>query len=110
MEEFVYNNRRYEIVDKVPKGYIIWNIGHHNMKDGYLPLCELVSKYDINPATLKAIKVEGSKEILDVVSYGYCGRTAVRKMYSDLTLHRCTRLQRERILNALPYMKKLVWE
>lgn len=32
----------FELVDRVPLGYSIWNIGE-NMADGYLPLCRLAA-------------------------------------------------------------------
>lgn len=32
----------FELVDHVPLGYSIWNIGK-NMADGYLPLCRLAA-------------------------------------------------------------------
>ena len=113
MKEYIYsNNQQYKIVDKIPKGYSIWNIGSKNMIDDYLPLCEPIEKdsYSINPNTLKAIKVNGAKEILDVVGYGYCGRTGRRRMYRDLSEHKCTKRQRELIIKALPYIKELKWE
>ena len=62
----------FEIVDKVPCGYMIWNIGT-NMVDGYLPLCRLKAAQpfqggrEIEVDTLKAIKVDGAQIILDVI-------------------------------------------
>lgn len=32
-----YDGYRYEVVDKVPPGYMVWNIGS-NGPDGYIPL------------------------------------------------------------------------
>lgn len=114
MEEVIYsNNHKYEVVDKIPKGYMIWNIGSHNMVDDYLPLCEWLDKerFTINANTLKAIKVDGAKEILNVICCGnYSDKNGIRRMYKDLTLKKCTKRQRELILNALPHMKKLNWE
>lgn len=52
----------FEIVNKMPKGYIIWNIGE-NMEDGYLPICEIKSGFEINPDTLKAIRFENKDEL-----------------------------------------------
>lgn len=33
------NGDTFELVDRVPRGYLIWNIGK-NMVDGYLPLSQ----------------------------------------------------------------------
>ena len=62
---------RFEVVNKIPKNYEIWNIGD-NMADGYLPLCEFKEGYNVNIETLKAIKIEGEElEILrHAVNYG----------------------------------------
>lgn len=63
----------FEIVNRIPKGYIVWNIGD-NMIDGYIPLCELTTGYNINPNTLKAIGlVDAEVKILrDAAHYGIC--------------------------------------
>lgn len=37
-----HHGHTFELVDHVPNGYLIWNIGE-NMIDGYLPLCILAS-------------------------------------------------------------------
>ena len=65
----------FELVDRVPLGYSIWNIGE-NMADGYLPLCRLAAVQpfpggrSIEVDTLKAIKCEGAQEILAAAGWG----------------------------------------
>lgn len=66
----------YEIVEEVPVGYLVWNIGE-NAPEGYLPLCRPSHKHDrysglrdIDPDSLKAIKVEGAEIVLAAVSRG----------------------------------------
>jgi len=45
----------FEVVDKIPAGYVVWNIGD-NMVDGYLPITMLKpGTFEIRPETLKAI-------------------------------------------------------
>ena len=62
--------RKYRLVDKVPYGYFIWNIGY-NMPDGYLPLCRWAREqpYDfsrnVDVDTLCAIRCERSRVISD---------------------------------------------
>ena len=57
------DNDVFEIVDTVPLGYSIWNIGR-NMPDGYLPFCRLCATQPFEGAqcietdTLKAVKTE----------------------------------------------------
>ena len=72
MTKIFDDRHEFEIVESVPKGYEIWNIGK-NMIDGYLPLCQVIEgTYSINPDTLKAIKVEDAQVILSV---GFCSLT-----------------------------------
>lgn len=65
----------FEVVDHFPIGYEIWNIGT-NMAEGYLPLCRLSSRQpfpgarNIETDTLKAIKTDGAREMLDVAGFG----------------------------------------
>ena len=61
----------FEIVDRIPKGYIVWNIGD-NMTDGYIPLCELTTGYNINVNTLKAIALDDAEVriLRDAAHYG----------------------------------------
>ena len=62
-------NNEFEVVNSIPKNYVIWNIGT-NMVKGYLPLCELYKgTYKVNPNTLKVIKIEGAQEILKIASF-----------------------------------------
>ena len=69
------DNDVFEIVDTVPLGYSIWNIGR-NMPDGYLPFCRLCAIQPFEGAqcietdTLKAVKTEGAQTILAAVGRG----------------------------------------
>lgn len=52
----------FEIVEKIPAGFFIWNIGENMGTHEYIPLCEDLypenkDDYSINPETLKAVKV-----------------------------------------------------
>ena len=55
-------NDIFEIVEKIPSNYFVWNIGENMGTDEYIPLCEDLhpedkDSYDINASTLKAIKL-----------------------------------------------------
>lgn len=58
----------FEIVEEIPSGYSIWNIGSNMVKD-YLPLCQS-DNLNINPETLKAIKVENAQIVMSVIGIG----------------------------------------
>ena len=45
----------FEIKEKAPYGYHIWNIGR-NMTSGYTPYCKHLSELNIDPNTLVAVK------------------------------------------------------
>ena len=52
----------FEIVDKIPARFFVWNIGDNMGTREYIPVCEDLhpedkDDYSINPATLKAVKV-----------------------------------------------------
>ncbi len=52
----------YKIVEKIPFGFFVWNIGENMESDEYIPLCqdlhpEIKDDYSINRNTLRAIKL-----------------------------------------------------
>lgn len=52
----------FEIVEKIPANYFVWNIGENLGTDGYIPLAEDLhpedkDNYEINRYTLKALKL-----------------------------------------------------
>lgn len=101
-------NHTFKIVDKIPSGYVIWNIGK-NMIDGYLHICQ-VGGYDgcsVNTETLKAIKSEGAQIILSVTTNGQNTPKSMEryiKRYANAKPNHYSYRQRERIIKALPYM------
>lgn len=68
-----WNTHEFQLVDTVPKGYLVWSI---DMKDGYLPLCKLLSIQPfegaccVDTSCLKAIKMKGAKLIVNVATRG----------------------------------------
>lgn len=103
----------YEIVDYIPCGYKIWNIGK-NAPEGYLPLCclgrqEFESGRKIDPDTLKAIKVDGAEAILAAVGFGPATLSEmvryVKRYGSSKTPYVKSRVERCR--KAIYYMQKI---
>ena len=52
----------FEIVEKIPTGFFVWNIGENMGTDEYIPICEDLhpedkDNYEINPNTVKAIRL-----------------------------------------------------
>lgn len=73
----------FQIVDKFPEGYIIWNIGRANFPhECYIPLAQRVSLnkhsleyYHIKTDTLKALKVESEEVALYLMNYEHKHKT-----------------------------------
>lgn len=73
----IWNRHIFDIVDKVPAIYRVWNIGKNMGSDEYIPMCMMLNPcdpecFDINPNTLKAIRLP-KREVLhlrDAAHYG----------------------------------------
>ena len=55
-------SRSYEVVEKIPSGFFVWNIGENMGTDEYIPICEDLHpgdkyNYEIKTSTLKAIRL-----------------------------------------------------
>jgi hypothetical protein len=100
------NTHEFELVDSVPIGYRIWNIGK-NMIDGYLPLVQ-VGGYDgcqVNTRTMKAVKIDGAQTILSAVGYG---PETVGEMEKHIEKYEKSRpMEVELMKKALPIMRKI---
>lgn len=102
----------FELVDRVPLGYKIWNIGA-NMADGYLPLCRLCAIQpfpggrSIEADTLKAIKCEGAQEILKAAGWGPETVEEMEKYIEKNKDNPHRRYEVQLMKNALPYMRKI---
>lgn len=111
-ETITSKHNTFEIVNHVPLGYQIWNIGK-NMPDGYLPLCRVIpSMYRVEADTLKAIKIDGAQKILAAVGGG---ENTIEKMERYIQKHQDAKsdtweyLQVQRMKEALPVMRQIVW-
>ncbi len=78
----------FDVVDKIPKGYIVWNIGNLMGSDEHIPLAMRMSedknsdKYNyINPNTLKAIKLTSDevKILRDAAKFGINSKKEAEK-------------------------------
>lgn len=103
----------FEIVDFVPTGYKIWNIGK-NMIDGYLPIAQVGGEngYTVNTETLKAIKIEGAQTIL--AGIGWCAGT-IKEMETYIKKYRnskreVTQYKVQTIQEALKVMYLIKWQ
>lgn len=102
----------FEIVNHIPLGYHIWNIGKH-IEDGYLPLCQMIGgTYTINSNTLKAIKIPEAQIILSAIGVG---PETPEQMEKYIEKHKNDNPNSweysvvKKMNKALPFMKKLKW-
>ena len=79
-------NDIFEIVEKIPSNYFIWNIGENMGTDEYIPICEDLhpedkDNCDINTSTLKAIKlnVEEVKALREAAHVGINSKKTAEK-------------------------------
>ena len=52
----------YQVVEKIPSGFFVWNIGENMGTHEYIPVCQYMNpgdkeNFEINTDTLKAVKV-----------------------------------------------------
>ena len=62
ISESLHNVHTFEIVDKIPPRFFVWNIGENMGHSEYIPLCEDLhpedkENYEIKTSTLKTIKL-----------------------------------------------------
>lgn len=76
----------FEIVENIPAGFFVWNIGENMGTHEYIPVCQDLcpgdkDDYSINPATLKAVKVtpEEWKKLMKDANVGITNLKAAEK-------------------------------
>ena len=113
VEKIIYGEHTFEIVDSVPRGYQIWNIGK-NMIDGYLPLVEVGGHdgYAVNTDTMKAIKIDDAQVILSAVGRG---QYTIKQMETYIKRHKksknmVTLRHVEKLEKALEVMHRIKWQ
>lgn len=119
MQTITNGRHTFEIVDRVPNGYMVWNIGK-NMIDGYLPLCRLKRASEqpfeggcaIETDTLKAIKLDGAQIVLAAFGFGPYDIPSMEKYVKRYSNSKTLYVKRrvERMKAALEIMYTIVWE
>lgn len=102
----------YEVVTEPPLGYIIWNIGN-NAPEGYLPFCRLKAVQpfkggrSIETDTLKAMKCDGTKEILAALGFGPGNSAEMKEFIEKYGQDPRRDWACERMRAAIPYLEKI---
>ena len=109
------NGDTFELVDRVPRGDLICNIGK-NMVDGYLPLCRLAyfqpfpGGRNIEVETLKAIKCEGAQTILAAIGWGPETPEEMERYIEKHERKGTHIMEVESMKKALPLMRQIWWD
>ena len=76
----------FEIVEKIPAGFFVWNIGDNMGHDEYIPLCkdlhpENKENFEIDTTVLKAIKlpINEVKALRQAASWGVNNKATAEK-------------------------------
>ena len=73
----------FEIVDKIPAGFFVWNIGDNMGHDEYIPICKDLHKedFEIDTTVLKAIKlpINEAKALRQAASWGVNSKATAEK-------------------------------
>lgn len=108
VEEMKANLNEFKIVNHIPTGDVIWNIGK-NMVEGYIPFVSVGGHdgYQVIKGSKKAYKFDKAQDILSITGYGIQNSKDAEKAiekysqkigYEDLI---------ERIKKAIPLFKEL---
>lgn len=114
-QTITHHGNTFELVDRVPRGYFVWNIGK-NMIDGYLPLCRLAlfqpfpGGRSIEAETLKAIKCEGAQTILAAIGWGPETPEEMERYIEKHERKGAHTMEVERMKKALPLMRQIWWD
>ena len=76
----------FEIVEKIPAGFFVWNIGDNMGLDEYIPICEDLhpedkENFEIDTTSLKAIKlpINEVKALRQAASWGVNSKATAEK-------------------------------
>lgn len=105
----------FEVVDKIPSGYSVWNIRGLTVEDEhYTPLCQTIRPedkncYEVNTNTLKAIKLSAEEvEVLkDAASYGVETLKKAESALKRVAKTQFMKQKQKRAKKALLILKKI---
>lgn len=103
----IVGNHTFEIVDFIPYGYHIWNIGE-NMKKDYLPLV-LVGGYDGCQVigVMKALPLKNAQKILSVIREGNDSPRKIKDYIEKYENNETNKEKVERMKEALDIMLQI---
>lgn len=112
--ESIWNTDIYKIVEKIPLGFYVWNIGENMGNDEYIPLCQdlypgIKDDYSINRDTLRAIKLPTEEVMLlrEAAGYGVNSLETARKALKSRRRGCIAEKKRENARKTIDIFKKI---
>ena len=103
----------FEIVEKIPKNYFVWNIGK-NMVDGYIPLCKSSQPgnkecFEIDLTSLKAIKLPDDEisKLRNAANVGICDKATAQKALKSKRRGYWSDRKREQAKNTIEIFERI---
>ena len=113
MEYITSGEHTFKIVNSIPLGYKIWNIGK-NMIDGYLPIVQVGGEdgCQVNIKTIKAIKIKEAQTILNAIGWG---QNTIKEMETYVKRYKNSKTEYvknhiKRLEEALKVMYLIKWD
>ena len=107
-------NDIFEIVEKIPNNYFVWNIGENMGTDEYIPICEDLhpedkDNYEINQNTVKAIKlsIEEVKALREAASVGINSKKTAEKALKSKRRGYWSDKKREQAEKTIDILKRI---
>ena len=104
----------FEIVEKIPVGFFIWNISENMGTDEYIPICEDLhpedkDSYDINTSTLKAIRLSRKEveTLREAAHVGIISKTTAEKALKSKRRGYWSDRKREEAEKTIDIFKKI---
>ena len=104
----------FEIVEKIPASFFVWNIGENMGTDEYIPICEDLhpedkDNYEININTVKAIKLsrEDVEALREAAHCGIVSKTTAEKALKSKRRGYWSDRKREQAEKTIDIFKKI---
>lgn len=108
------NSRSYEVVERIPRGFFVWNIGENVGAPDLIPLCEWMypgnkEDFTIRESTAKVIRMDPEKvQILrKAAGYGVSSAKEARRTISRTPRTKYAKTKRELALKALVILEPI---
>lgn len=102
-----FPEHRYKIVDRVPRDFIVWNIGDNLGNDEFIPFCQVLpNSCSINPNTLKAVKLP-AEDVQVLRKVAGRGNTNIKNIAKRINRHSKSDCPRELLERAAAILETI---